>query len=409
MSIQPRIRVAIFFICLAALSGAETNAADGPKPLLKTGQKVDWWFAFKFNATSFPNCAPGAVRACIFGGTQQNFEHFSQQFVFASSAGHSLQMGNTCIGDTKRDPLGATFNQVYRGSANYVIWNDQFYQDPDLPPCNHQDSCRKPWGHAKGMLGWSDAGDGFVLQVTTPDWPGSGSRLFPRQTGNTLGCTKDNNVKFSQHFFALKLTKEDVVKVLKALKNASVVTSHSAGSNRQIIKNGGPSDIRQLVEELGVLSFGRTPTKDTLSSGVQLISKPSALHVPPWQMVSAMLGGVALNVATWRERDEIPDTDGQTPITCWDPALGHAGPVTNMVAGHWEGTPFGLKGGSNHAKIGVFASGDHVIFGDMNQEGFLTPDPVRGCGDRQNARGGLFFVLQDAALASDLKKLMSPP
>jgi hypothetical protein len=41
-----------------------------------------------------------------------------------------------------------------------------------------------------------------------------------RPTENTLGCVTDNNVLVSQHFFALRLNKTDVVSVLKALANA---------------------------------------------------------------------------------------------------------------------------------------------------------------------------------------------
>jgi hypothetical protein len=91
------------------------------------------------------------------------------------------------------------------------------------------------------------------MQVTTPDWPGAASKQHPRSDeGNTLGCTaKDNDVLVSQHFFALKLTKDDVVKILTALQNASVVTDPH---NPQIVKNGGPTDITVLVARLGVKS-----------------------------------------------------------------------------------------------------------------------------------------------------------
>ena len=48
-------------VCPAALPGllghAGYAAAAGesvPAPLLKEGKPVDWWFAFKFNAKSFP-------------------------------------------------------------------------------------------------------------------------------------------------------------------------------------------------------------------------------------------------------------------------------------------------------------------------------------------------------------------
>lgn len=405
----PFTRIALFVLTFGFVLTSEVCTAGGPGPLLESGQAVDWWFAFKFNVGSFPNCAGAASRTCPFGGSVQNYPHgFSQQFVFASSANHNLRKSDACIGSATTDPVGATFDQVYNGSYNYVIWNDQFHGDPHLQ-CEQHNFCDKPWAHSKGMLAWDENGEGFVMQVTTPDWPGSGNINFQRQTdGNTLGCiAQDDNIKVSQHFFSLKLTKDDVVKVLAALQNSSAVTANT--NNSQIVNNGGPNDIRAMVQQLGVLSTSTSATKDTLSSGVQIISKPSALNVPPWQMVSALLGGVDLNVATWYERDKIPDTDGQTPIGCWDPALGQPGAVKNMHVGHWEDVQFGLVGGNspegNHAKIGVSATGDFAIFGDMNQEGFLS-GPV--CNDRQNARGGLFFVIQDGKLAGDLRQLMSP-
>ena len=61
--------------------------------------------------------------------------------------------------------------------------------------------------------------------MSTPSWPASGSSAHPRPTdGNTLGCVADNDVLVSQHFFALALNRDDVIAVLKALANASVVT-----------------------------------------------------------------------------------------------------------------------------------------------------------------------------------------
>ena len=84
------------------------------------------------------------------------------------------------------------------------------------------------------MLAWNDAGEGVVMQVSTPSWPASGSKKFPRKSdGNTLGCVKDDDVEVSQHFFSLKLTKDDTVKVLQALENASVVTDPA---NPQIVQ-----------------------------------------------------------------------------------------------------------------------------------------------------------------------------
>jgi hypothetical protein len=388
-----------------ALHTGPGQAADAPTPYLDAGKPVDWWFVFKFNTKSFPHCRANAARACIFGGSVQNYKQWGQQFVFASSADTTLQAGTGCAGDTAADPIGSTFNEVYNGTLHYVIWNDQFYDDPEIEGCTKE--CGSPWGHSKGMLAWNDAGEGMVMQVSTPSWPAAGSKKFPRKSdGDTLGCVKDDDVEVSQHFFALKLNKDDVVKVLEALINASVVTDHA---NPQIVQNGGPADIQKLVVQLGKKSKSKAPTTVTLSSGVGLISKPSDLNVPPWQMVSSLLNGVPLRTATWWASPEIPSTDANSKIACWDPGLGPSGPVEVATSGQWQGTPLGLTGGQgpdhNHAKIGVTTGGGkpYAIFGDMNQQGTLSGQK---CWSSQNGRGGMFYVINDAALAGGIRDLI---
>jgi hypothetical protein len=387
-------------VSLIALLAITLPAADAPAPvpLLKSGQPVDWWFVFKFNAESFPSCG-GSQRTCAFGGTVQPYWSFGQQFAFASSADGTLRAGGGCIGDTTTDPLGATFDQVYNGTSNYVIWNDQFYGDP-------LQIQYAPWGHSKGMLAWNSEGDGMVLQVSTPSWPASGSSNAPRKTdGNTLGCVADNNVLVSQHFFALKLNKADVVAVLHALGNSSVVTDPA---KLQIVNNGGPVDIQELVRGLGTRSKSKTALMATLSSGVLLISKPSELNVPPWQMVSALLGGEPLRVASWWADPEIPTTTPATPIGCWDLSLPKPGAVEIAITGTWLGRTLGFEGVSepegNHAKIGVSTSSlPYVIFGDMNQQGTLSGPH---CDSSQNGRGGLFFVVQNPQLFKSVGDLL---
>ena len=222
-------------------------------------------------------------------------------------------------------------DEVYNGTSNYVIWNDQFYQDPVIEGCTT--SCAAPWGHSKGMLAWNADGEGLVMQVSTPSWPAAGNKSFPRKTdGNTLGCVKDDDIEVSQHFFALRLTKQDVVKVLVALRNASVVTDVA---NPQVVQNGGPQDIQQLVSTLGKQSASRTYIDATLSTGVRLISKPSQLRVPPWQMVSAIIGGHSLRTATWWTTPEIPSTTASTTISCWDTSLANPGAVEIGITGNW--------------------------------------------------------------------------
>lgn len=411
-SLQILLRLSIVLLVLAAASSFPhqvEHAADSesvPAPLLAKGHPVDWWVVFKFNSAAFPGCGGGATRTCLFGGDVHDYTAFGQQFVYASSESPSFQKGNDCVGDTTTEPVGATFDEVYNNSFFYVVWNDQFYDDPSITGCTTE--CGAPWGHSKGMLAWNDAGEGLALQVTTPSWPAAGSKGSPRKTdGNTLGCVKDDNVEVSQHFFALKLTKDDLVKVLTALRNASVVTDPS---NPQIANNGGPADVRELVESLGVKSGSTTYTKDTLSTGVELISKPSRLNVPPWQMVSALLGGAPLRVATWWARPKIYTTTASTTIACWSDTLGSPGPVEIATTGQWAGKSFGLTGGAgpnfNHAKVGVSTSPDnhYAIFGDMNQQGSASGPK---CSSSQNGRGGLFYVVDDAELSGSLKNLIA--
>ena len=390
----------------AAKTTITTVTGAAPSPLLQKDRPVSWWFVFKLNSKVFPGCSGDAKVQCPFGGDPQDYKHSSQQYVFASSENATLQQGSGCAGDTLNDPIGATFDEIYHGSYHYVVWNDQFYDDPDIKGCS--ESCGAPWGHSKGFVAWNEAGDGMVIQVSTPSWPASGSASFPRKSdGNTLGCVHDNDVQVSQHFFALKLSKDDLVQVLKALQNASVVTDPS---NSQIVNNGGPADVQSLVVSLGAKSGSNSVLNAKLSSGVQLISKPSALNVPPWQMVSALLGGVSLRSATWWANPEIPPTTTAGAPGCWSSTLSVPGPVDIATTGHWSGKEFGLKGGLgtdfNHAKIGVSTSGtvQYAIFGDMNQQGTLTGP---NCKSSQNGRGGTFYVVANPQLQGSITALIA--
>jgi hypothetical protein len=391
----------VFFVALCL---SLTAATPPLSPLLSQKQSVKWWFLFKFNSETFQGCPGTAQPVCTFGGKVQKYTHFGQQFAFASSELPSLrQGGGGCAGDTTSDPLGATFAQVYNGKYFYVLWNDQFYGDPIA-------SQASPHGHSKGMLAWDKNGAGLVLQVSTPSWPAAGSMSAPRKTdGNTLGCVKDNDVLVSQHFFALQLTKDDVVAVLNGLTNSSVVTDPTV---KQIVNNGGPADIQALVAGLGKISKSKAVVQTKLSSGVTMISKPSGLPVPPWQMVSAQLKGEPLRVASWWTRPEIPSTTASTPVGCWDDSLGKPGPVEIATTGTWTAatdSSIGLTGmaepDGNHAKIGV-SIGEHpkyAIFGDLNQQGALTGN----CKSSQNGRGGLFYVVEDPKLAETVQQLLA--
>jgi hypothetical protein len=380
------------------------RAADAPAPLLEKAKPVTWWFVYKFNAQTFPVCGPDKAtdpdRVCPFGGEPAAYRN-SQQFVFASSEKASLTKATGCAGTT--DPVGTTFDEIYSGKFHYLIWNDQFYQDPKVHACS-ANSCGGPWGHSKGVLAWNDEGEGVVVQVTTPSWPGVGSKMFDRKAGNTLGCiTKPNNIQNAQHFFALKLSKSDLLNVLDALENSSVVTDTD---RLELVNIGGsPPDIKERIMNLGQKSDSIEVKQFKLESGITLISKPSALHVPPWQMLSSVLGSVDLKAATWWASPQIPTTTSTKTIGCWDESLSNdPGAVAIATTGQWEGTEIGLVGGQNHAKVGVSMSGNRPlsIFADLNQQGSLSGN----CQSSQNGRGGMFYVMENPELFEDLTKLL---
>jgi hypothetical protein len=378
------------------------DAPPAPRPLIAKGQPVDWWFAFKFDGEAFPGCNDEADESCRFGGNLQKYTTpEGEQFVFASSDKPALRLSNACIGQGDDDPLGATFAQVYSGTAYYVIWNDAFSGDPAIPGCSP--TCGPGWGHSKGLLAWDDNGEGFVLQVTTPSWPGSGSRDHPRKSnGNTLACVKQNNVHLSQHFFALKVGREDLGRVLDAMINANVATNPK---NIQIVKNGGPKAIASLVAKLGTRTGDTEPTSQTLESGIRLISKPPRLHAPPWQVASAELGGVGLRVATWWSAGYVPSTTHSTKVGCWSDAVPEPGAVEIATTGQWEQqTLLDLKSTFNHANVGVATTGEKklVVFGDLAQDGALSGNCALG----QNSAGGLFFVLENETLFDGISRLI---
>ena len=395
-----------------------TPTKDAPMPLAAAGRPVQWWFAYKFSAQSFPGDPKDPSRGCAFGGAlRRDGSNFSQHYAYATNLSPDLRDGPGLIGTSNNDPLGATFGQIYNGHYYYVVWNDQFYGDPERngPECDDK-QCGKPWGHAKGVLAWNQDGNGIVIQVTTPSWPGGASSTLPRKDGNTLGCiSDDNNISNAQHFFALQLGREDVKAVLRALAVSSVSTDINNPQivNRRLAGLAPPQDIDQLVARLGKVSGDKAYLDEKLSSGVRLIAKPSALHVPPWQFVSSVLGSENLITATWWATPRIASTRSAADVHCWDPLLPTPpGRVDVAVSAQWGNVPVAFTGGPNHAKIGISLDGGHAysIFGDLNQQGQLgdaSSPNAANCGSSQNGRGGMFFVLTDPKLRAGIAKLVA--
>lgn len=117
-----------------------------PPLALADGKPVQWWFAYKFSAQSYPGNANDPNRDCPFGGhLRRDGANFSQRYAYATSTNPTLRDGTGLIGTGVGDPLGATFSRIYNGRYYFVVWNDQFYGDParDSPNCDDQ-QCGSP-------------------------------------------------------------------------------------------------------------------------------------------------------------------------------------------------------------------------------------------------------------------------
>ena len=405
----------------------------------------DWWFIFKVNtafgemypnsSTCFKSYYPKVItkdnRSCPFDSNKIPptdgywYYGWNLDYYLATSHNPSLQFQNGCLGSSK-GPLENLFSKIYNGNNYYVIWNDQFKGDPDTSPldtpenrkytygksaCPNGGDCFNPWGHSKGVISWDENGNGIMLQVTTPNWPRSGSKDYPSQQANSLGCDSHNNVTASQHFFAFKINKNDLIKILQCMINTCIVT---LPNNKQVVNNGGPIEVQNLVKKLGVLSPGKI-LHFTLSNNFQIISKPWNINVPPWQLVSSVLGGKDLKTATWWADPTIPSTkSGQIP-GCWDKSLKPPGEVINMATGKLDQKIIGLTAPKfsptdNHAKFGCSIGGDLTIFGDMNQQGALSKDAAfegQKCNSSQNGRGGMFIIVKNQKLHNSINKVLS--
>jgi len=142
------------------------------------------------------------------------------------------------------------------------------------------------------VLAWNDDGDGVVLQVTTLGVAGlrqqevhAQERQYARLHQAAEQCSERAALLLRE------AQQDDVVHMLDALENSSVVTDVMPGGARH---NGGPQEIKDRVKVLGQKSDSTEVKQFKLSTGILLVSKPSALHVPPWQMLSSVLDSVDL-------------------------------------------------------------------------------------------------------------------
>ncbi|MBV7339361.1 hypothetical protein KFU94_66315 [Chloroflexi bacterium TSY] len=147
-----------------------------------------------------------------------------------------------------------------------------------------------------------------------------------------------------------------------------------------------------------------------------MISKPSYLHVPPWQLVSALLDGISLRVASWWAHPKLYSTTASIKIECWKDGLPKPGPVQIATSGQWGEKTIHFEGKAaptgNHAKIGVSLDTDqpYSIFGDLNQQGALCTGYAyhrQECSSSQNGRGGTFYILDAPRLFQSVTEFLN--
>ena len=442
------------FSAMPGLSAMVSSTAPpedgGPSPRVDSLTAVDWLAVYKFDA-KFATTAP--PDHCVFDTSERIAADYKgkqcQHYAMSTNSNPKLTAMpfGSLIGTSTDDPLGATFDQFFNGPEDnsYVIYNDQFYGDPSpTSACSEAKGC----GHAKGAVMWDAKGDGILLQVTTPNWPRNADASEPTTVpgnGNTLGCItqkKDgsakpqNNIYHGQHFFSVKLREGDAAKVLTALRVAQVFTnSKKSQIYRTLYKTAVQKKLKGLADAIKPNDPQSVPEmyvekgyRETLSTGVVVLAKPSQLTVPPWHFVSAHLGGISLDVATWYEKAKMikntnasDATDCQADDSCCArplfSSIGPFGSVTNYLCGTFEGKKVDLRAGTgasvagNHAKIGVSTSEDApwVVFSDMNQAGCWNKNDAgcSQCAKSQSRRGGTFYAVSDLELWRSWRSLIA--
>ena len=95
--------MAALILALGLLPVAWANAQPAPAPMLAKGKPVDWFFVYKFNTRSFPQCSGNAERSCLFGGNPVAYKlGYGQQYVMASSAEPELKERRRMSGRHRR-------------------------------------------------------------------------------------------------------------------------------------------------------------------------------------------------------------------------------------------------------------------------------------------------------------------
>ena len=142
-----------------------------------------------------------------------------------------------------------------------------------------------------------------------------------------------------------------------------------------------------------------------------LISKPSNLNVPPWQMVSALLDGdvgahgdlvgLAADLLDQEARSRSAAGTGVLKSDNKKPGDGRHRQERQL-----GGRTLGLIGGQRTTPRSASprrVAKHYAIFGDLNQQGTINPGKGK-CDSSQNGRGGMFFVVKNDEAVQDAER-----
>ena len=164
-------------------AGSDEGTAATPAPLLAAGKPVDWWFAFKFNAASFPGCNKPV--SCPFGGTAKDYKQ-SEQFAFASSKDPNLTQPGALQGPHR------TAQRRPRSKGESVTARSTLGRLAVLPLVASLSGCHQ---HLRLAVPGTTAGERFdcskdkkPCEPAKSDVPGTENPIFTRQVVLPAEC-----------------------------------------------------------------------------------------------------------------------------------------------------------------------------------------------------------------------------
>jgi len=330
-----RFATSVACLLLIALLGGCGVAAQ--TCLNERGEAVDWFVILKVpkdDHSPIPSIAEGY--AYLYG------DAVSRGSTFWTNSSQSLADPSSSV--------GRTLTQIYDGASDssngYVFYNDE------LPNGPTSDS----YGHSKGQLMWSDAGQGFWLIHSVPKYaesPSNGQSTYEYpETGVDYGqsmlCITMDIKNIDQAFAQLQLTNPQVYGQQWVSSLASSMPNADAFLNQGVVNKESASNIVSLLTlgGLSVLHFAKTEKWGQSIFG-DLIG-------PYYQ------SGVLTE--TWQRPYEAPLEPPTVQYAAYSVLT-----LSAPTYADWDGVSW--KEGDDHSKWAVLTSGQPIVcIGDINKQ-----------------------------------------